>query len=164
LLFRGRHCACHDAMTPCQAMSLLPRPLCMLWEVVLPNGSGCAVVCAACCWWGMVRGERARMASCELSTRVVKDVKTPRSTTPHTNSQRSMGSATWSQIPSHAWRGEDDGDDERGYEESIRWGQHCKVAESCLIRAMRAASGISRLYMILIKTMIGRLIEASMYD
>jgi len=44
-----------------------------------------------------------------------------------------MGSATWSQIPSHAWRGEDGGDDGRGYEESIRWGQHCKVAESCLI-------------------------------
>eukprot|EP00962_Isochrysis_galbana_P016408 scaffold4698_cov115-Isochrysis_galbana.AAC.9 len=43
-----------------------------------------------------------------------------------------MGSATWSQIPSHAGWGEGGGDDGRGDEESIRTGtvgQHCKVAE-----------------------------------
>mmetsp|Transcript_26199 Transcript_26199/g.84599 ORF Transcript_26199/g.84599 Transcript_26199/m.84599 type:complete len:239 (-) Transcript_26199:218-934(-) len=33
-----------------------------------------------------------------------------------------MGSATWSQIPSHAGWGEGGGDDARGEEESIRWG------------------------------------------
>eukprot|EP00962_Isochrysis_galbana_P059646 scaffold33362_cov101-Isochrysis_galbana.AAC.1 len=33
-----------------------------------------------------------------------------------------MGSATWSQIPSHAGWGEGGGDDGRGDEESIRWG------------------------------------------
>eukprot|EP00962_Isochrysis_galbana_P042804 scaffold16090_cov99-Isochrysis_galbana.AAC.1 len=42
--------------------------------------------------------------------------------TPHTNSQRSMGSATWSQISSHAGSGEKESDDGRGDEESIRWG------------------------------------------
>eukprot|EP00962_Isochrysis_galbana_P014481 scaffold4145_cov115-Isochrysis_galbana.AAC.29 len=50
-------------------------------------------------------------------------LKTSRNTTPHTNSQRSsMGSATWSQIPSHAGWGEGGGDDGRGEEESMRWG------------------------------------------
>eukprot|EP00962_Isochrysis_galbana_P027863 scaffold8772_cov116-Isochrysis_galbana.AAC.1 len=60
-------------------------------------------------------------------------VKTSRNTTPHTNSQRSMGSATWSQIPSHAGWGEGGGDDGRGEDMRSRYGgQHCKVAESSL--------------------------------
>eukprot|EP00962_Isochrysis_galbana_P055512 scaffold27285_cov107-Isochrysis_galbana.AAC.4 len=37
-----------------------------------------------------------------------------------------MGSATWSQIPSHAGWGEGGGDDGRGDEESIRWGNTAK--------------------------------------
>eukprot|EP00962_Isochrysis_galbana_P014469 scaffold4145_cov115-Isochrysis_galbana.AAC.17 len=45
-----------------------------------------------------------------------------------------MGSATWSQIPSHAGWGEGGGDDGRGDEESLRWGNTAKCGGIvCLI-------------------------------
>eukprot|EP00962_Isochrysis_galbana_P036822 scaffold12806_cov104-Isochrysis_galbana.AAC.1 len=80
-------------------------------------------------------------------------LKTSRNTTPHTNSQRSMGSATWSQIPSHAGSGEGGGDDARGEEESIRWGATlqsggivCLIVVKCRIQIQQQQLGVESLW------------------